>query len=161
MLVAVGNLTNCRFIGTPAPASYDGLPEVERHSRAKLSADFCTIDESVFFIRGQIEIPLIGYAELFTWGVWASLSSNSMKRALDVWDRPDRQSEGPLFGWLNSALPLYPDTLNLKTHVRLGRSPNVPTIALEPTDHPLAVEQRQGMSLERAIHIAETLLPRH
>jgi hypothetical protein len=144
-----------------APALYDGLPEAERQSRAELSTDFCIIDGNAFFIRGQIEIPLVGCSEIFTWVVWASLSSASMERVRRVWDRPDRQAEGPLFGWLSSALPLYPSTLNLKTHVHLRALPSTPSVELELTDHPLAVEQRQGMTLERAIHIAEALLPRH
>jgi len=36
-----------------------------------------------------------------------------------------------------------------------------PLIELEPTDDPLAVEQRQGITIERAVQIAEFLLPRH
>lgn len=144
-----------------APAHYDALPETERRSRAELSTDFCTIDQNVFFIRGQIGIPLIGCSEMFTWDVWASLSSASMERARGVWDSPDRQAEGPFFGWLDSALPLYPSTLNLKTHVHLRAPPSIPSVELEPTNHPIPIEQRRGMTLERAIYIAEALLPRH
>jgi hypothetical protein len=32
---------------------------------------------------------------------------------------------------------------------------------LEPTDHSLAVEQHQGVTLARVVEIAEALLPRH
>jgi hypothetical protein len=56
-------------------------------------------------------------------------------------------------------LSLYsPSTLNLKTnaHTRpLGRRPSV---ELEPTDHPLAVEQRTGMTQDRVREIAEAVL---
>ena len=31
----------------------------------------------------------------------------------------------------------------------------------EPTDHPLAVEQRNGITVDRVVEIAELLLPRH
>jgi hypothetical protein len=49
---------------------------------------------------------------------------------------------------------MYPDTLLLKTHVhsRVGMRP---CIELEPTNHPLAVEQRVGISGERVREIAE------
>jgi len=144
-----------------APAHYDALSETERRSRATLSTDFCTIGDDAFFIRGQIEIPLIGTSESLTWGVWASLSAASMERAKQVWDRPDRASEAPFFGWLSSALPLYPDTINLKSHVLLRPPPNIPFVELEPTDHPLAVEQRKGVTLARAVEIAQALSPRH
>jgi hypothetical protein len=37
----------------------------------------------------------------------------------------------------------------------------VPYVELEPTDHPLAIEQREGVTLARVVEIAEALLPRH
>jgi len=162
----------CRCCGQPhdelpihwaaeAPVYYDALSEAERETRADLSADFCAIDEAHFFIRGLIEIPTVGHSEKFSWGVWASLSSASMETVQRVWDRPDRQSVGRFFGWLSTALSLYPDTVNLKTHVHINAPPFLPSVELEPTDHPLAVEQRDGMTLERAVAIAEALLPRH
>jgi hypothetical protein len=144
-----------------APALYDALSETERSSRATLSTEFCTIDDNVFFIRGQIEIPLIGSSEKFTWGVWASLSAASIKRARNALNWPDRVSEPPFFGWLSSALPLYPNTINLKSYVHLRAQPEIPFVVLEPTSHPLAVEQREGITLARAVQIAEALLPRH
>jgi hypothetical protein len=144
-----------------APALYDALSEAERQSRATLSTQFCTIDDDAFFICGQIEVPIIGYSEKFIWGVWTSLSATSMERASNGWNKPDRASEPPFFGWLSSALPLYPDTINLKSRVHLRAQPEIPLVELEPTNHPLAVEQREGITLARAVEIAELLLPRH
>ncbi len=144
-----------------APAHYDALSETERRSRATLSTDFCTIGDNAFFIRGQIEIPLLGSSERLTWGVWASLSAASMEQVRNAWNRHDRASEAPFFGWLSSALPLYPDTINLKSNVHLRSQPDMPLVELEPTDHSLAIEQREGITLARAAQIAEALLPRH
>ncbi len=62
-----------------------------------------------------------------------------------------------MFGWLNSRLPLYPDTLNLKTNVHL-RAAIRPWIELESTDHPLALEQQEGITLERVQEIAMRLM---
>jgi hypothetical protein len=84
-----------------------------------------------------------------------------MEKVLETWEQPDRDSIGPLFGWLNTSLEFYPETVNLKAHVHINPPPFIPSIKLEPTDHPLAVEQRQGMTLQRVIEIAEALLPRH
>jgi hypothetical protein len=39
--------------------------------------------------------------------------------------------------------------VNLKTAVHLRDDGVRPYIELEPTDHPLAVEQREGISVER------------
>ena len=60
---------------------------------------------------------------------------------------------GPFFGWINTRLPDYPDTINLKALVHLRQGGLRPAIELEPTDHPLAVEQRKGLSHERAAAI--------
>ena len=144
-----------------APAHYEEMTEAERQTRAELSADFCAIDDSVFFIRGVIEISLIGHAEMFSWGVWASLSAASMEKVRRAWKNFDQYTDGPFFGWLDTSLPYESSTLNLKTHVHLRAPPLTPFVELEPTNHPLAIEQRQGMSLKRAIQIAEALLPRH
>ena len=71
---------------TEAPAYYEAIPEAERESRARLSEDFCFVGGEYFFIRGLIEIPIIGRSEKFSWGVWASLSAASMDTVLSIWD---------------------------------------------------------------------------
>jgi hypothetical protein len=52
----------------------------------------------------------------------------------------------------------YPDTLNLKAHVHNRELGVVPFIELEPTDHPLAIEQREGITMERVKDIAQLYL---
>jgi hypothetical protein len=99
-----------------------------------------------YFIRGEIEIPIIG-GDWFRYVVWASLSAHSYEAA-------SRQRDaGPFFGWLSNQLPGYPDTLNLKTRVHLRAGARA-AIELEPTQHPLAVEQREGITMERVEQIA-------
>ena len=142
-----------------APLPYELIPESERQSRARLTGSFCTIDDNEFYIRGLIELAIIGRTERFAWGAWTSLSAASMATISQAWDKPDRA--GHFFGWLCTALPLYPETLKLKTRVHLRAPPIAPFIELEPTDHPLAVEQRRGISIERVIEMVEFLLPRH
>ena len=143
-----------------APDHYLAIPEAERPARTQLGQDFCTIDGKAFYIRGAIEIPIIDRGDTLAWGVWASVSAASAKTIWKVWDAPDCANAGPFFGWLSSNLKLYPDSFNLKTHVHL-RPELIPLIELEPTDHPLAVEQRTGITVDRVVEIAESLLPRH
>jgi len=50
-------------------------------------------------------------------------------------------------------LPLYPSTENLKTRVHLRDNGVRPYIELEATDHPLAVEQRNGIAADRVAEI--------
>lgn len=63
------------------------------------------------------------------------------------------RTSAPFFGWLNTALSPYPDTASLKTQVHLRDGFIRPFIELEPTDHPLAVEQREGITVERVAEL--------
>ena len=65
---------------------------------------------------------------------------------------------GPFFGWLNAYLKPYPDTMNLKTQVHLRDNGIRPFIELEPTDHPLAIEQRTGISVTRVAELYEIMV---
>lgn len=124
-----------------------------------LSSDQCVIKAQHFFVKGLIEIPVIGSNQVFSWGVWVSLSRDNFTRALNVWEAPGRESEPPYFGWLTTALSIYsPNTLNLKTNLHTRKVGQRPFVELEPTDHPLAVEQRTGITLDRVREIAESLL---
>lgn len=139
--------------GAKAPLSFFEIPENERDQRCDLGTDDCVIDESQFFVRGCIDIPVHGHDEPFTWGVWVSLSRDSHLVWVKQFDEARRSHIGPFFGWLNAWLKPYPDTVNLKTRVHLRDDGIRPYIELEPTEHPLAVEQRKGISVERVAEI--------
>jgi hypothetical protein len=53
-----------------------------------------------------------------------------------------------------NAIPGYPETLNLKTMVHIQSVVLRPEVELEPTEHPLSVEQRHGITWERLNQIA-------
>ena len=115
-----------------------------------LEAGICIIRRQHFFVQGLIEIPMLDSDDSFAWEVWVSLSRDSFGRMMDDWEKPGRESAPPYFGWLSNAITGYPSTINLKTHLHtrpIGRSP---AIELEPTDHPLAVEQRTGITVASA-----------
>ncbi|WTS99666.1 DUF2199 domain-containing protein [Streptomyces sp. NBC_00090] len=119
----------------------------------------CVIKAQHYFVKGLIEIPVIGSDEVFSWGVWVSLSRENFSRAADLWDKPGRESEKPYVGWLTTELATYaPSTINLKTNVHTRPIGERPLIELEPTDHLLAVEQRAGITRDRVREIAETVL---
>jgi hypothetical protein len=141
--------------GSPAPIYYEEATKRERKKRFEINDDLCVMDGEHFFIRGCIEIPVKGLNEPFVWGVWVSLSEENFERTLENWDNPDREELEPMFGWLSTHLPFYPDTLNMKTYVHTRSIDLRPYIELEPTDHPLSVEQREGITIDRVKEIAE------
>ena len=136
-----------------APVYYYSIPEDERPTRCRLTSDTCVVDDEFFFIRGCVEIPVAGTDEPFVWGVWVSLSKSSFDEYLANWDVPCRSRLGPYFGWLDVGFSVYPLTESLKTYVHPRDNGVRPYIELEPTDYPLAVEQRAGISVERVAEI--------
>ena len=144
--------------GTPsfaaaAPFNYALLTDPERAS-CPLGSDDCVIRPH-YFVRCCIDIPVLGQADCLTWGVWASLSEKSYAEwRRRFGQRRRKRKVGPLFAWLNTCLPGYPETLNLKTLLHVRDDGLRPCLELEPTDHPLAVEQRTGISAQRVASIS-------
>jgi len=131
----------------------------EIKERSLFNDDICVVDHEYYFVRGVIELPIIGFpTDCFRWGVWCSVSKKSFDEIISLWNA-DPSGHGPFFGWLNSVLPLYtPSTLNLKTNLHLRGNNLRPKVELQQTDHPLALEQRNGITIERVQEIAAALL---
>lgn len=64
-------------------------------------------------------------------------------------DNPKRVELPPMFSWLSSLIPDYPETLGLKMYARIRRADWRPYFDLEPSEHPLSIEQRCGIAPER------------
>ena len=141
-----------------APYYYHTVPEAERAQRCTLTSDLCSIDDEDFFIRGCLEVPIAGGDESFAWGVWMSVSRANYRKYVEHYDDPDQSGLGPFVGWLSVRLPGYPDTLKLVVRAHLNDGGERPSLELEPTDHPLAVDQREGVPFERLREIVEASL---
>lgn len=137
-------------LGFDYPIYYHQLNEAERREQAHLTTDTCVIHDEDFFIRGCLEIPVHGRSVPFTYGVWVTLSRDNFARYEELYeDRRGREQEPPYFGWFSNQIPGYGETLNLKTNVYLRPYPTRPRLELEPTDHQLSVDQRNGITVER------------
>ncbi|WJK33125.1 DUF2199 domain-containing protein [Solwaraspora sp. WMMA2065] len=143
--------------GSDAPAYWSDTLAADDHSG--LTDEQCVIQGQHFFVRARIVIPVTDADTDFDWGVWVSLSQANFDRMNEVWTTPGREREPSYFGWLSTEIPIYqPTTVNLKTRVRTQPVGHRPLVELEPTAHPLAVEQRSGITLARVRQIAEELL---
>ncbi|HLZ64849.1 MAG TPA: DUF2199 domain-containing protein [Aliidongia sp.] len=139
--------------GANAPLYYYSIPAEDRDLRCALRTDTCVVDQEHFFVRGCLEIPVHDEPEPFVWGVWISLSKNHFDQFVACFDVNHRSHIGPFFGWLSAEFPFYPSAENLKTRAHLRDNGVRPYIELEPTDHPLAVEQRTGINVDRVAEI--------
>jgi hypothetical protein len=68
----------------PGPSNWLAMNEEERFERGRISPDICVIDGTERYIRGRIELPVLGCDELFVWGVWVSVSEASLARILEL-----------------------------------------------------------------------------
>jgi hypothetical protein len=146
--------------GAKYPDYYLDISKEEREERAYVTDDVCVVDKEFFFVRGVIEIPIMNADDHFGWGVWCSLSEKSFNRLMELWDVDEVETEPPFFGWLNTYLPenIYPNTLTLKTNVYLRNNKQRPFIHVQPSEHPLAIEQHNGITIERVQQIAEIIM---
>lgn len=142
--------------GFDAPIYFDALSEAERSTRARLGSDACSVDEDVFAL-GLLEIPIHDHNEPFTWLAWVSLSQVNFSTFLETFNDAHRSHFEPFFGWFSNRIPFYPDTLNLKVNLHLRDHGFRPFIEVEPTDHPLAVAQREGYSRAEAEYLMSAL----
>lgn len=143
-------------IGSDKPYYWFTVPEEERLARAELSEDICIIDDEDYFIRGVIQIPIHDYEQNFGFGVWVSQKKENFYAYLD---NSNSDQIGPFFGWLSTELDYYEEsTLSLKTMAHFKGDGDRPTIEVEPSDHPLAVDQQEGISLVKAWEIVHFYL---
>ena len=140
------------------PVAVEKIPKEERAARVKLGSDTCVIDGTDFFIRGCIEIPVIGLEKPFMWGTWVSVDEKSYKRYLELFDAEGQEKEPPFFCWMDHTPPAYPDQSPYTAMLFLRPLPLRPAIVLETSDHPLSVEQRHGISVERLKEIVEMVI---
>ena len=142
--------------GSEAPAPYYDIPEDEREERVAISSDQCIIDDEQFYILGRIEIPVLESDNCFYWLAWISLSEEDFERASALWETRGRENEPPYSGELKSKLPCYSTpTVNLAAKLHTQPIGDRPRVELEPTEHPLFIEQRNGITIRRVQEIAE------
>jgi hypothetical protein len=117
-------------------------------------------DNGSNFIFANLVLPVLDSDQAFQWTVWVTLSDETFERTKKLWTTKGRESELPYFGWLATEFPesLYPSTWNLKTHVITQPVGIRPHVELEPTDHPLSVEQREGITMARVQEFATVLM---
>jgi hypothetical protein len=141
------------------PQAWMEISEDEEDERGLLSSEQCEIDGQRFFMRGLLRVPVQGMDESLDWGVWFELDQETYQRFCDLWEQNGREKEPLHSALLATRLPtfLYPDTLGMPVQVRtmpVGERPEV----LVTADHPLAADQKSGISKAKLEEIWTALL---
>jgi hypothetical protein len=140
------------------PDYYFTVPIEERSSRIELEDSVCIIDKEHFFHRGRLIIPITDHPEDLTFHVWTSISRDNFNKRMDLWEDPDRVEQAAYFGWLQTIVPTYGNTINIKTIACEQKVGLVPLIKVTEDGHPLTIDQKNGISYTTALEKVETIL---
>jgi hypothetical protein len=139
------------------PDAYNEVPRKERKYLTSFGKDDGRIrnaadTERRHFLRVLLTVPIAGEQTDVGWGVWVEVGAADWERAYERWNDPNQAQEPPFAARLANALRGYEGTLGLPGHVRLTGPKMAPRFDLDPdVDHPLAREQREGVTRERVV----------
>jgi hypothetical protein len=144
-----------------APQAVMAIPASEIDQRVVITADQCVIDNSSFYLRGRLLVPVHELEDApFVWGIWAEVSPKAFLRANEIWHTEGREQEPPFTGWMNTDLFLFGNTLNLEVDVHTQAVGQRPLFTVRDPNHPLARQQREGITIEEIQDIAEMIFHR-
>jgi len=143
-------------LGCDAPYHWGRAGVIEPNNALRLDADFLSEDFCVMggqhsFVRGVLEIPVIGLEDSFGYGCWSTLSSTNFQRY--VAEFKANEAGEAWTGWFSSELTAFPGTVNAPCWVAPQPGGRRPSIWLEDEDHPLSIAQRDGITPERLLDI--------
>lgn len=144
--------------GADYPDYYFSVPPDERESRIELKESLCIVDEKHFFHRGRLTIPINDHNENLIFNVWTSISEDNFGKRMDLWEDPKRTKEEPYFGWLQTTVPTYGDTLNIKTIATEQEIGLIPEIKSIEEEHRLTIDQKNGITYKKAVEIVDEII---
>lgn len=144
--------------GSDFPEYYFSIPESEREKRIELKESLCVVDEQHFFHRSRLTIPIINHHENLIFNVWTSISEDNFCKRMDLWEEPNRINEEPYFGWLQTKVPTYGDTLNIKTIAIEEKIGIIPKIKSIEEGHRLTTDQENGITYQKAVEIVDEIM---
>jgi hypothetical protein len=147
-------------LASPAPWHWQGPIEPEPNAALRMDGDFlsddlCVIGGEHFFVRGVLDIPLIGSEHSFGFGSWSTLSRANFELYVDSLNGAVLDPDAIWTGWFSTWPKPFPSPINEPCWVEPQPGNSRPMIWLDGESHPLAAAQRGGISLERLLEIYE------
>jgi hypothetical protein len=141
-------------MGFQLPDVVWGMDYLEKYKRASYNKDFCTLDGSRYFIRGLLCVPLEYKDGYFGWGLWVEVNKASHDLYLKHYH--EGSDAIPAFeGRIANNIKGYPELLGELVLVKLYDEHRPFFEMTSTSDHSLAHEQRNHISLARHHEIAE------
>lgn len=127
------------------PDPFLEVPESERSERTKADDDLCMIDETRFFVRSVLPIPVTDGGNDYCWGIWAEVPEADFRRILELWSAPEQVNEPAIDATLANEVPYYGGTYGLRVALSLTGPKTRPSVRVVD-DHPVLLrQQREGV----------------
>lgn len=143
--------------GSDFPSYYYTIPENEIEERMEYEKSICIIDEH-FFHRVRLSIPIINHDENLNFDIWVTISEENFIKRNENWNNEDRVQFEPYFGYIQNEIFGYEGTLNLHTISTENKPGFIPNVQVIDENHPLYDDQKNGISLEKAMNIVQSIL---
>lgn len=116
------------------------------------------VNEKNVFHRGTPTIPIIDHNENLIFNVWTTISEENFRKRMDLWEDANRTRQDPYFGWLQTTVPTYGDTLNIKTITTEQKIGLIPKIKSIEVGHRLTIDQENGINYKNAVEIVDEIM---
>lgn len=138
-----------RDYGFRLPDDVHALNYLDRYLRSRSNADLCTLDDSRYFFRGVISIPLLESEDQFRWGVWVEVDQKCHDIYLNGFNE-DLSQRARVHGRIANDIPAYEGSLGIEVEIQFKGAGDRPFFYF-PNDasHALAHEQRRGITQKR------------
>lgn len=144
------------------PEAIYQLDAGDREQRAQVWDDAAILDaegpRARHFVRGLIEVPILGLEAYFGYGVWIEVAEEDWLGLGDLWEAPDGSTNPPFEGTLANEIASYPGSDGLPVLLRLRDPGTLPSVTVMAAEHPLGHAQERGISRGRSEELAATAL---
>src|SRR5689334_918437 len=90
--------------------------------------------------------------------IWTSISAENFGIRMDLWENPERINQEPYFGWLQTDVPTYGETLNIKSIAVEQPVGQIPEIRIIEEKHHLKLDQANGITYKQALQMVDKIL---
>lgn len=129
------------------PEDIWALNPIERYLRTRTATEFCTLDESRYFIRAVLPVPINYEKDEFLWGVWCEVSRHDHDRYVKAYAEGALGDLGVIKGWLANDLPVYEEAVGLEVELHCSQEERPRVTVL--SDSVLKTEQDDGIDRTR------------
>lgn len=131
------------------PADAARMSPGERREHLQESSDLCIIRGERFFIRAVLPLPVKSRADPYRIGLWVEVAQSDFERVYELWDSEEQRSEPPIPAVVANDIPITPGALGHAAELRLVGPSFRPDVLLQPSSHPIYIEQRSEIDVHR------------